>query len=418
MEEKINEQQEVLLVKNGNRKKLEVVTGIDEKNGKIKTAPPEQDNQTEFLKINKNENALENFFSNFMRQVKNPTQFRFFKMPLLKIDLVHKLEDVLNNPKKHDNAQEKINKLELNPKDYQKLVYVPIDISRIDWEKLAKNGIDQKLLKDTNSLDRMLNWNKSPVLLPVNLNSNDIEVTIKARLSFREVEGKIVLNIHPLREKPNLDNQFYGINFTDQDKHNLLTTGNAGRIINIKSQNSEAPVYVSIDKLTNELLTLNANNFKVPNEIKGVKLNKGQQQLLKNGEPIYLKGMTNNKGEKFNSLVQISADKRGLSYRSKVSQQKNNETLNDNRTVKIPSQLLGVTLSEEQQNLLKEGKSTKVQGMRDQKSGKLFDSYVKVNPEKKKFDFSKNNPDLPVTQTTQNERVINQSTTRRNGPKM
>ncbi|MPT34095.1 MAG: DUF3945 domain-containing protein [Flavobacterium sp.] len=418
MEEKINDQQEVLLVKNGKGKKLEVVTGIDEKNGKLKTAPPEQENQNEFLKINKHENALENFFSNFLRQVKNPTQFRFFKLPLLKIKAVSQLEDLLNNPKRHDNAQEKINKLEINPKEHQKLVYVPIDVSQIDWEKLAKNGIDQKLLKDTNSLDRMLNWNKSPVLLPVNLNSNDIEVTIKARLSFREVEGKIVLNIHPLREKPNLDNQFYGINFTDQDKHNLLTTGNAGRIINIKSQNSEAPVYVSIDKLTNELLTLNANNFKVPNEIKGVKLNKGQQQLLKNGEPIYLKGMTNNKGEKFNSLVQISADKRGLSYRSKVSQQKNNETLNDNRTVNIPSQLLGVTLSEEQQNLLKEGKSTKVQGMRDQKSGKLFDSYVKVNPEKKKFDFSKNNPDLPVTQTTQNERVINQSTTRRNGPKM
>lgn len=418
MEEKINDQQEVLLVKNGNRKKLEVVTGIDEKNGKIKTAPPEQDNQTEFLKINKNENALENFFSNFLRQVKNPTQFRFFKMPLLKIDLVKQLEDVLNNPKKHDNAQEKINTLEVNPKDYQKLVYVPIDISRIDWDKLAKNGIDLQLLKDTNSLDRMLNWNKSPVLLPVNLNSNDMEVTINARLSFREVEGKIVLNIHPLREKPNLEKQFYGINFTDQDKHNLLTTSNAGRVINIKSGNSEVPVYVSIDKLTNELVALNASKVKIPKEIKGVKLNKEQRQLLKDGEAIYLKGMTNNKGETFNSLVQINADKRGISYRSAVSEHNNKETLNNNRTVNIPSQLLGVTLSQEQQNLLKEGKGIKVQGMRDPKTGQLFNSYVKVNHEKKKLDFPKNDPDQPIKQNTQNERVNNQSTAPRRGPKI
>ena len=416
MEEKINEQEEVLLVKNGNRKKLEVVSGIDEK-GKMKTAPPKQEHKSEFLKINKNENALENFFSNFLRQVKNPTQFRFFKIPFSKIDLVDQLENLINKPQQLY-AQEKISQLEVNPIDHLKQGYKPIDTSRVNWDELAKYGIDIHLLKQSNSLDRMLNWQKSPVLLPINMKTDSGSVTVDARLSFREVNGEIGLNIHPVRNKPDLTKQFYGINFTDQDRHNLLSTGNAGRVINIKSGNAEVPVYVSIDKLTNELVTMNTDKVKIPEEIKGVKINEGQQQLLKDGEAIFLRGMTNHKGETFNSLVQINADKRGFSFRSSATEQNNQESQRNYRPVNIPSNLLGVALSEQQQNSLKTGKSIKLENMRDPNSGKLFDSYVKVNHEKGKFDFSKNDPDLPVNQKVEPAKVNNQNTSRSRGPRI
>ncbi|WP_406630306.1 DUF3945 domain-containing protein, partial [Ornithobacterium rhinotracheale] len=50
--------------------------------------------------------------------------------------------------------------------------------------------------------------------------------------------------------------------------------------------------------------------IKIPDEIKGIKLNEEQKQRLKEGKPIFLEGMTSNKGEPFNANVQFNAEKR------------------------------------------------------------------------------------------------------------
>ncbi|MGL4518727.1 MAG: hypothetical protein ACRCUJ_03215 [Phocaeicola sp.] len=70
--------QDVLLVKDPQKEKLNVVSGIDA-DGKLKTVPPKAENSPDFMRIDKHNNALENFFSNFMRQVKDPSHFGFFK---------------------------------------------------------------------------------------------------------------------------------------------------------------------------------------------------------------------------------------------------------------------------------------------------------------------------------------------------
>ena len=79
-----------------------------------------------------------------------------------------------------------------------------------------------------------------------------------ARLSFQQsVGGPIVLGIHGIRQKPELDRPYFGHIFSDEDKKNLLETGNMGRVVELKGRNGEyIPSFVSIDKLTNEVVAM------------------------------------------------------------------------------------------------------------------------------------------------------------------
>ena len=72
--------QDFLLVKEKGSNELHVAN-VD-KNGKVKSAKlNEKEDNPDLLKIDKHGNMLENFFENFMRQVKNPTRFEFFRVP-------------------------------------------------------------------------------------------------------------------------------------------------------------------------------------------------------------------------------------------------------------------------------------------------------------------------------------------------
>ena len=152
MEQKINDQ-EVLLVKEKNESKLKAVVGFDN-DGKLKTAPPKQANSDSFLKIDKNGYVLENFFTNFHRQYKNPTDFHFFKAP---VNLVEKtasdLEKILKGSE-NKSKKEMLEKHENKPEDYirkdEKLEKPAnlIDENRVDWEQLEKLGVSKDFLKN------------------------------------------------------------------------------------------------------------------------------------------------------------------------------------------------------------------------------------------------------------------------------
>ena len=71
---------DILLVLDKQKNKIQAVTGIDE-NGKLKTIDPTKENQRQFMRVDKHGDLFSNFFSNFWRQLKNPTNFSFFKIP-------------------------------------------------------------------------------------------------------------------------------------------------------------------------------------------------------------------------------------------------------------------------------------------------------------------------------------------------
>ena len=356
MKQKMKDQ-DVLLVKEKNESKLKAVTGFDE-DGKLKTELPKQANAASFLKIDKYGNPLDNFFANFQRQYKNPTDFQFFKVPA---SLVEKtatvLDKMLKNPDTPSN-KEMLDTHEVKPEQFskkeEKKQNVPlIDENKIDWKQLEQLGVSKDFLKNTKNLDAMLNYQKSPGLIPITIKANDITIRTDARLTFRkDADDNFKVAVHAVRNKPELDRPYFGVTLTDEDKNNLQKTGNAGRIIHPQYKKGETtPVFLSIDKLTNELVAARADKIKIPNTIKGVKLDENQKKELADGKSVFVEGMTARSGREFNAHLQIDADKRGIGFRFNQSLEQG-QKVNEQKQVRIPNSLLGKELTEVQQQKL------------------------------------------------------------------
>ena len=106
----------------------------------------------------------------------------------------------------------------------------------------------------------------------------------------------------------------------------------------------------------------------------------------------------------FDAYVQFNAAKGGYDFsydgldRNKYQQnnkqgQEKVQNQEQQNGVRIPKKLLGVDLTEDQQNRMRDNKAVYVQGMVKDGKGEPFNAYVKVNHEKGKLDFFKWNPD-------------------------
>jgi hypothetical protein len=128
-----------------------------------------------------------------------------------------------------------------------------------------------------------------------------------------------------MRSKPSLDYPYFGVRFTDEDKQNLLATGNLGRVVEAEfAKGVKTPVFISLDPQTNELVSSRADRMLLPDTIKGVRLNDTQKEELRQGRAIHLEGMTSSKGTTFSAALQYNADKRGLSFRFDKPKQSHN----------------------------------------------------------------------------------------------
>lgn len=403
MDEKVKDQ-DVLLVKKKGSDELKVVAGM-EKDGKPKTVEPKQENEPQFLKIDKNGNALENFMSNFMRQAKDPTHFQFFKAPIDKVnEVIDKLREAFKKPDEPANKST-IDMHKVEPQAQEKKH--AIDENRIDWSQLERLGVTRKTLEKTKSLDAMLNFQKSSVLLPITAKFDDITLKTDARLSFRETpDGKLSIAIHALRKEPELERPYFGVKFTEEDKKNLMQTGNLGRIANAEYKQGETtPVFLSLDKLTNELVALRADKLKIPDTIKGITLNDVQKKELSEGKAVLVEGMTSKQGKEFSAHIQINADKKGIEFQfdnnGKKQEQAQPKSQKESKDFYIPNKLGGVELTEKQQHDLRADKTIYVAGMIDKK-GQEYNAYVRVNREEGKLDFFKWNPDKAQKVTPDN----------------
>lgn len=399
--------QDVLLVKEPQSEKLNVVSGIDT-DGKLKTVPPKTENGPDFMRIDKHSNVLENFFSNFMRQAKDPSHFGFFKSSAEDVEQNATLYDALLKETNNEDATKMLNENKVNPEEYlqkshkntqsQPEGYKSYDESHIDWAKFEQIGISKASLEKNGALEQMLNYRKSPTLMDINANLGDVTIRTQARLSMRETEdGRIIPVIHAIRKQPELDRPFYGHSFSAEDKENLQKTGNLGRVVELTNRTTgeKIPSYVSIDKLTNELVSLRADRIRIPDDIKGVKLNDEQKQSLTEGKEIYLEGMKAKNGKDFNANVQFNADKRGIEFRFEENQhlnQSHTATQDNSKEFRIPNRLGEHQLSPEEQQKLKEGGTIYVKGLKDRK-GQEYNAYIKVNDKEQKLDFYKWNPD-------------------------
>ena len=418
-EETSNKQEEpeqlsdILLVLDKEKMKIQAVKSID-KNGKMETVDPTKKNQSEFMRVDKQGDLISNFFSNFYRQLKDPTKFTFFKVPADKaLEKAKEFQKQVDHPTPKGEKQMKKDEVKVEPEHKQEnqnnmettqkapenneYRYKP---EQIDWETMNNLGLGKERLEKMNLLEPLLKGFKTNELVPVSLNLGTAVTRMDARLSLQHNdEGKVVAAIHGIRKEPNLNFEFFGHKFTDEDKKNLLDAGNMGRVVDLKNPKTgeTIPSIISVDRLTNELIALKIEYIKIPDEIKGVKLNDEQKQTLMDGKPLHLEGMISKKGTEFEATVQFNADKRYVEFlfdRDNTNQQtqSNGQNNQQNNSHEVPRTFRGKELDNEQYDKFKAGQTIYINGLTD-KQGKPYQGYITLNKETNKTNFSFQNPD-------------------------
>jgi len=409
---------DILLVFDKEKKKIQAVTGIDE-NGELKTTDPDKKNQSQFMRVDKSGDVFSNFFSNFWRQLKNPTHLRFFKVSAEKApEIAEKMQQQVDNPTKagekiltdheikvekpQDHKQENKNDMETTtqaPQEKSAAGEFRFKPEQIDWETMGNLGLSKERLEKAGVLDTLLKGYKTNILLPVSLNLGSAVTKMDARLSLLPGENDMaVVSIQGVRQKPQLDYPFFGHEFSKDDKDNLLKTGNMGRVVDLTNPKTgeTLPSIISVDRLTNELVALRIDKIKVPDEIKGVKLDEQQKQTLLEGKPLTLEGMTSKKGQPFDATVQFNADKRFVEFifdRSNSNNQSQQQAANhqQGQVHEAPRVVRGKELDDKQYEKFKEGQTIYVSGLVDKK-GKEYQGYITFDKETGKTGFSFDNP--------------------------
>ncbi|MDR6458205.1 hypothetical protein J2786_001298 [Chryseobacterium vietnamense] len=313
---------DTLLVLNIHTNQVELVRGIDQDGNLQKVPPKEKKDNEQLITVDKHGDLFSNFFSNFYRQLKNPTHFNFFKVS--EYDAVNtandlqkyvdqaspeekeKLKDYEVLPKNNNNPKNQ-NTMDNNTEN-QEYRFQP---EQIDWKTMEKFGLNQEKLEKMNAMDSLLRGFKTNTLIPITINLGTAVSKMDVRLSLQTGDtGQVAVHLHGIRKEPNLNMKFLGHQFSDEDKKNLRESGNMGRVVDLVNPKTDEiiPSVISRDRLTNELVAYRAEYMKIPNEIKGIQLDEHQKQTLLEGGPLYLEGMTSKKGESFDATVQFNAD--------------------------------------------------------------------------------------------------------------
>lgn len=393
---------------------IQAVSEIN-KNGKYSTVPADKEHQNSFLKIDRYATFFENFLKNFWSQLKDPTHFGLFTMKEEEFDkpeVKQAIEDLAEG-KKTKAVEEFLKKYEITPKnqteqsinnqnseemakknqtqqpvveanDQQQNNQYRYNESMINWDQLKNFGLSREYLQERGLLDSMLKGYKTNQLVPINLNFGSAVLRTDARLSLQQSNtGEVVLAIHGIRKQPEMERPYFGHIFSEEDKKNLLETGNMGRVVELKGRNGEyIPSFISLDKMTNEVVAMRAENVYIPNEIKGVQLTDQEKNDLREGKKVYIEGMTAKSGNEFNAHIQVSAERRGIDF------------IFENDRIFNRTALGGVELTKQQIEDLNAGKAIFVEDMQ-RKDGELFSSYVKLDEATGRPNYTRYNPDSP-----------------------
>ena len=298
----------------------------------------------------------------------------------------------------------------------------------VDWEELRKCGIDKEQLSEKD-LKALMNYGKTG-LVTVKPTFGNESYELQARLSFQKAEdGKLKLTPHFIRNEPRLDISHRGYTFTDEDKKALKRTGNLGKPVNFANEKTGEikPHYISIDRLTNEVVDIPADKVRIPNKIGQTNLSKEEQDILRTGLPLP-KEVTLSNGRKFQALLQVNADKRDVEFvpgqprqqqaqrqensQGKAQEQKqenngegqrrNRSWTNEDGSIRPIKKWKDDTFTDQQIADYVAGKTVVLVGAKDDQ-GQPCTKYLKFNFEKGRPLTYSQNPDLAQTVAPSNE---------------
>ncbi len=446
--------EEVLIARNNDTGQVGAVTGLNE-DGTPKMTDVKSAKLSDLVKFSKGQNPLEAFMSNFVRQCRNPSTFGFFRVPADRYDTVGTVigdlakdpvanAEMLKNNKvglpqaTQHNKQEATQTEEQSPAgspqeeqqgntntqaSAKETRHSTIDESKIDWANLKEKwGIDRDELEKSGDLREML-YNRKSKVVTVTPTFAGEKFPIDARLSFRTApDGNVRVVPHFIHREPKLDQEFNGYNFSKEEKAVLRETGNLGKIVELAGKNGEkVPSYVSIDRYTNEIVSVPVKDVYVRNTVGQTRLTDAEIAQLKQGLALPSKEITDKNGKTYNVVLQVSADRKGVEFvPGAARKQEQSQTQTQNGTtsqqqsswltkdgkIKPLTKWAKIPLTEQQQKDYAEGRVAELTNRIDDK-GQPCTVYLWFNPEKQHPNTSLNDPRVQVAEESKTQKAVN-----------
>lgn len=349
MEQQIQDH-EVLIARNNETGEVGAVVGQNP-DGTPQLTDAKSAKMSDLVKFNKGQNPLEAFISNFVRQARNPSLFGFFRLPAdrydafapVMIDLLQDQEangEMLKPYKVDAEAIAKVQKVasesaSVNTGTEIGMKAPPVDVNRIDWPTIEKQwGVTRQQLETTGDLKQMLYNHKSPNLIRIAPILDGERIEADAKLSFKHnPDGSVTISPHFMRSRPNLEKEYRGYTFTEQDKAQLRKTGNLGKaidLVNPKTGEVEKCI-VSLDSLTNEIESQTVQGTYVKPKVANIDLTMKEIGILKNGGIVPKKFVELADGRRFYADLQYSVEKRDVGFNSEPYRKENQELKNEGR---------------------------------------------------------------------------------------
>ena len=441
-------QEEVLIARNNETGEVGAVTGLKE-DGTPKMTDVKSAKLSDLVKFQKGQNPIEAFLSNFVRQCQNPTSFGFFRVPADRYDTVGTVIGDLAKDPEANAEMLKNNKVEL-PTEEQKVEqpkqasppteqpaqaavtdnaqasekevkHSAIDESKIDWASLKEKwGIDRDALEKSGDLKEML-YNRKSKLVTVTPTFAGEKFPIDARLSFRtDPDGNVKVVPHFIHREPKLDQKFEGYEFSKEEKDVLRETGNLGKVVELTDKNgNKVPSYVSIDRLTNEVVSIPVKDVFIRDTIGQTKLTIAEVMQLKEGKALPPKDISDKNGKTYNVVLQVSADRKGvefvpLSARRQEQTEQHQQSTGQQQTswltrdgkIRPITKWAGVPMTPQQQADYVAGKVVEMTNMIDKK-GQPCTVYLQFNPQKQRPTTSLNDPRVKVDNESKTQKAVN-----------
>ena len=484
VQKKKSDEQDVLVVRDEKTGEISVVAGLS-RDGTPKRAPAKAENTSDFLRFDRNSDLMDSFFRNFFRQCKEPSRFGFYRIAADQVEnLLGVMKELLKDPEANkeilsahkvdtsnyekeakqsegqaketassddasktqantekenvssEQTNEKENDMEQKPEQTateQQAQTAPgvkqnlISGNDVNLQELgAKYGIDFNSMNEKD-MKALLNYGKTGLVIVKPIFGGE-QIEIQARLSFRKDDNDLLQLVpHFVRNEPKLDVAYKGYTFTPEDKKNLLQNGNLGKVVDFPDKNTGElrPHFISIDRLTNEIVDIPTNKVRIPDTIGKTPITKDDKRVLYSGIPLR-KEIELANGRKFTPLLQVNVEQRGVEFvpgstRQAQGQKQNgdkkqtadkqeqkaegdaggqkkqqdpNHWLNEDGTIRRLNTYFKKELTEQQKDDYVAGKTIEIKEVPNKNGSGTYTAYVKFDFDKMQPRSYRNNPDL------------------------
>lgn len=259
-------------------------------------------------------------------------------------------------------------------------------------EQLRELGIPMS--EQEKYITELLTFGRTNSLVPIQTSILNQEISALARLSIDiNDNGDKMLKLHFIRKdlSSDLEQPFMGHYFSEEQKKNLISTQNAGEVIQITNTMGKSQlVLVSVDKLTGELVAQPVEKVMIPDTFRGVRLSDEDKLGLKAGQSVIVENVKAGKNTAYNIAVQYSTD-----FNKVVA-------LADSNKITIVG---GSRLSLKESEELRKGKTIQVSNMIDDK-GEKYSAFVRIGyPKEEIFITPTNEHKVQVSHNNRGEKT-------------